>query len=703
VLAESAIEVHELPPPSAEEQAKLAALKADVPGLYMPSSVNEEDALPATTAVGDSSAPTSPSPEPSTPAQVSTADPSAGTTAGGPAGTSAPMVTFKASARVVGIDVVVTDGDGHPVRGLPQKDFEVTEDGKQQEIRYFKEFTESSGSPAEQPKTPAAKEQTPNMFTNSAQPAEPGSVTMILLDLLNTSAPDQEQARQQLIKFVKARSGRSTKFALCTLSGSKSSPLRLIQGFTPDENLLLAAAAGKKFAPKSAAWRAAAEGTGNVVSSVGEFAQDGGRTSGWQNLLAALEGARATEQGLDTDARLATTVSAMAQLATYLAGIPGRKSLVWLSGSFPISLSLGTSELSTGRENHNYSRMIQQAATLLAKSQVAVYPVDVRGLEASAIMSARNSGSVSTSTAGAADLLTLGGNDPVSSNEAMQQQAQQEIGARASGRIALTEIAAATGGKAFFNTNAIAEAISTASLQSSNYYSISYHPANEIYNGRFRKIKVQLAAKGYHLYYRPGYFAVDPSTSTQDLARDLRRTAMQFGSPQSSQIHFMARVVPIGPKTRIASEKTGGIAPLAQKKPTPVQQPIEVQHHSIDFAIDSSDLRIVPVENGSYRISLIHMIASFDAEGRALTGTSNGIEPELSPEVYKEVLIGGFRVHEEVDVPVAAASLRIGIQDRLTGTIGTVDVPLPVPPSRDMPRMVKVRTSRETLPEIEPD
>jgi hypothetical protein len=55
-------------------------------------------------------------------------------------------------------------------------------------------------------------------------------------------------------------------------------------------------------------------------------------------------------------------------------------------------------------------------------------------------------------------------------------------------------------------------------------------------------------------------------------------------------------------------------------------------------------------------------------------------------------------VHQEVDVPAAAVSLRIGIQDQLSNYVGTVDISLPVPAPPDVPRTVK-----NQLPEIEPD
>jgi hypothetical protein len=72
--------------------------------------------------------------------------------------------------------------------------------------------------------------------------------------MLNTPSSDQVYARQQLIKFLQTKP-KNLQFALCSMSiGSR---LRLLQGFTPDETLLLAAARNKRISPKEVRWNTA--------------------------------------------------------------------------------------------------------------------------------------------------------------------------------------------------------------------------------------------------------------------------------------------------------------------------------------------------------------------------------------------------------------------------------------------------------------
>jgi VWFA-related protein len=735
VLAESAIEFYDLPPRAEEEQAKFAALKADAPGLYLlpakpeAGSPGEAAALspaePATAAAAEAAGDASPGPAPETPRPSAAIDrprgdavppaPAAGSapgatpaptaTAGGGQGQGQPLATFKASTQAVVVDVVVTDAKGHAIRGLPPGDFQLAEDGSPQKISYFREFSGAHLAPA--PTAPRPAKPSPNIFTNDTQMPEPGAVTVLLLDLLNTPSADQQYARGELVKFLKSKA-QDSQFALCTLTADRSSHLRLIQGFTSDENLLLAAMNGKKSETKNVRWQTAGAASQNAADSVRQFAQ-GDPRSGWQNLLSGIQDLQSEQQVSDTDARVGITIDALGQLARYLAGVPGRKNLIWLSGSFPVGITPGQDLDNPAAGTRNYRDVIKRASNLLAQGHVAVYPVDVRGLTGSSI-SAGNSTGLAPAGARQAIGVAAGvissngtnavyGQSVVSPNETFLQQSMQGLAAQSDEFETLNQIASETGGKAFYNTNGIGEAVATASEQGSNYYTLSYTPANRDYNGRFRKIKIALADKGYHLHYRPGYFAEDPyaPVNSQDLLRNIGTVAMQHGSPQSRQVLFEVRVVPLGAKFKANRTKTVKPSPAAKSVPG-LPADVEVQHYGIDYAVNSSDLRFVPRENEIRHSALQLMIAGFDDEGRQLSGFSALWASDLGPADYRDVISGGVHIHQEVDVPVAAVSLRLGIEDQMSNHLGTVELPLPVPAPADVPRTV-----RHSLPEIEPD
>ncbi len=525
---------------------------------------------------------------------------------------------------------------------------------------------------------------------------------MILFDLLNTPSQDQVYARQQLIKFLQSKP-KGSQLALSTMSNG-ATHLRLIQGFTADETLLLAAAKGKKGAPKAVRWQVSESGTGNAVDTVAVLTQEG-RSSGFVGLLSALQGMQAQEELTDTDERAGITLDSMMQLARYLAGIPGRKNVVWLSGSFPIAISAIANSGNHALDNPNYSPKIKLVTNLLADAQIAVYPVDVRGLRgggpdlgAAAVMGPQPA-------LNAPDFLGKRVIAPAAGHPAGDVQVEAR---EADERATLNQFAVATGGKAFYNSNGIREAIEIAVQQGSNYYTLSYNPENKVYDGKFRKIKVALAGKGYTLHYRQGYFAEDAHAAAKDaeLARRTRIVAMQHGSPPSRQLLFSTRVVPVGGRKKIERAKLSDI--LVPSKTAAPSTPgtstsgtstsVEMQHYSIDYTFAGSELRFIPLPNADYRNTLMLMVTSFDREGQMLTGVTNLGTSDLQPDFYKKVIAGDFGVHLEADVPAEAASLRIGVQDQTNNHLGTIEIPLPVPPAHD-----SARRFTASLPPIEPD
>jgi VWFA-related protein len=751
VLHDSRLQLYDLPSLSEEERVKYAALKADAPDLYLPSSKpqiplpsgnagqaassdstrDEEttyvaaEATPEPAIEGDDgeaqSAVASGSASANETGKRRSASSAPGSSGPPPAQATTEKVTavanssipvFRVGTQAVVVDVVATDAKGHPAKGLREQDFRVFENGKPQAVRYFQEFTggeaaQTSGAPPSPP-----LHLPPNVFTNNTQAPDPGSVTILLLDLLNTPMTDQQRAREQLVKFLQSKT-KDSEFALCTLSTDLAAHLRLIQGFTADENLVIAAVNGKKGATHGVSWLDAGVGLENSLNGVRRMAQSD--PIEWQAVAQQMAQMAAEERVVDTDARVGITIDALKQLARYLSGIPGRKNLIWLSGSFPITLLPSDDFYAPVTENRNYAGQIKEATNLLAESHVAVYPVDVRGLAVSDLYGASNernfapsgvpigadpidlspNGLINGGTAGASDTLNL-----VAPTQIFQQQMEHDMDLRATEQDTMKQIAADTGGRAFYNTNALGQAIATAAEQGSNYYTISYTPADRNYNGKFRKIKISLDQKGYQLHYRRGYFAVDPyaPVKDKDLSRNIGMAAMQHGSPQSRQILFAVRVVPVGLPKMFDKSQEGPVRLASGNKRLDVAGLTEMQHYRIDYAVDSSDLRYLPIDKGLHHGVLNFMVTAFDDDGKLLTGVGSTAISNLKPAGYRDVILGGFRARQEIDVPLQATSLRLGVEDQLSSHLGTVELPLPLPAPPDVPRIVK-----HSLPEVEPD
>lgn len=589
------------------------------------------------------------------------------------------------------------------MKGLQQGDFQVLEDGKPQTVRYFKEFTEAQRTEA--PPARAKEVLAPNVFSNYALPAGEGAVTVVLLDLLNTPLADQAYAQNQLVKFLRNKPG-DARFALCVLGDR----LQMIQGFTEENATLLAAAKGKRASERRRPlWESDPV---PPISIEGQRAIN--RFQPNLDSFANLVSLQQSEARLvDADERMIVTVDAFAHLARYLSGVPGRKNLVWLSGSFVLGIYPDSNGQNPFLGTRHYGDNLKKVANLLGEAHIAVYPVDVKGLETNPLFSAANDNLVSPlSVQGsfpARTRLGAGGSIDIASSrspnpnlpmpvDVMRDQIEQFELAQSDEHSTMTELASYTGGQAVFNTNGIEQAIRTATEQGSNYYALSYTPSNKRYDGSFRKMKVAIAGRKYHLAYRSGYYAIDPlapAKPSKDLASSLARAAMQAGSPQSRQIVFDARVVPMG-KPRVVQDSTANLKP--PKKHKEPQSPLEVQRYAIDHAVAFSDLRFAPAADGAYHDMLNFMVTAFDEEGTLLASQVARTLANFKPQAMKDVIAGGVRMHQEIEVPVKSTTMRLGVEDVGDGHIGTLEIrlPVPLPPeSHEGPR--------RPLPPVEPD
>ncbi len=143
---------------------------------------------------------------------------------------------FKANARIVILDVVVTGKNRRPLTGLHQQDFLVSEDGHPQTINFFEEHT--GGAHPLQVNLPDLP---PNVFTNIPRVKPSDSVTVLVLDSLNTPLDDQRRVHAQVLKYLK-KPQPGQRIAIFTLGAQ----LRLIQSFTDDPGLMAAAINNKK-------------------------------------------------------------------------------------------------------------------------------------------------------------------------------------------------------------------------------------------------------------------------------------------------------------------------------------------------------------------------------------------------------------------------------------------------------------------------
>ena len=586
-----------------------------------------------------------------------------------PAGQSAPhgysTTVFKANVRRVVVDVVVTDSKGQPVRGLTKEDFSVAEDGKQQQILSF----EANGfSPAMDYLPPNLPPEPPNTFVNLPKTPEKGPLYVLLYDLVNMDNQDQMAltvnqhadqmfGRQQLLKFIENKP-EGSRFAIFV----RSDGLHLIQGFTSDKQQLLAAVDPHHPGPH--------------IPQVFLMGQNWDRGDTY------------------------SAMEVLRYIAEFLDGLPGRKNLIWFSGTFPLAL------FPSDEDVPDYAQEVKATLDLVAQDQIAIYPVDVRGVvvtdwkatdgdpggaaDTGGQYSARNiggpAGPAPTHNTGAAGSLLSGGGNSLVAGSYMRED----------------EIAQATGGRAFYSTNDVAGALADATETGENYYSLSYSPTNQTYNGALRNIKVDLDKKGYKLAYRRAYFGSDtdaPPPLSLNQARkpkpsdapppprtlgDTLFANMEHGAPIAHQLIFGAHLRTLGMPAMGTPEQMSELAnqPAYFKvrhnnKPAKPLAPIKLQRYAIDYTVMSHQLQIT-----GEPLNLELAVAAYDADGKMLNAlVNNGASEAARPP--DQPAPKSYRAEQQLDVPLDAAWIRVAVRDANTDRIGAMEIKLPLAPENE--------------------
>lgn len=554
----------------------------------------------------------------------------------------ASIPVFRANSRLVMVDVVATDSSGHFVPGLKASDFSVLEDGKPQKLWAFGVHTAAAAGkasaiqPADLPVLP------PHQFSNFPldDPARP--ITIVLMDLLNTSGMEQHYARKDMLKFLRELpSGQ--RVALFTLT----THLTMLQGFTSD-GATLAAAAKMLLARESPLMTPESQVqqdqvTATMLEAMAEGSQSAGSAAGHAPSignapLAPI--AQAIRRVIDEEGtfqegeRTVITLENLKALARAVSGYPGRKSLIWLSADFPVQLGPDFQSRREVRNSRTLVSAIQETAALLTASQIAVFPVDVGGLRS------RGTGM---------DIST-----PVMVEGSVQDQAGTSLGRQTAtewdAHEAMGDVARETGGQAFYGSNDLKAAMSKSLEQGSNYYTLAYIPSNKRWNGDYRKIEVK-STGNCKLSYRRGYYGMAEHEIDAKESGRLLANALAPVVPTSSMILLRVQVLP----------------PDAEHKKA-----------RIDYAVDANDVSFGDSPQNRKRAVLDFMAAAWSPDHTLAGQAADTMETEIRPEVFQQALKNGLPMHQELELKPGAYTLRLGVIDRTTQRIGTLDVPLTV-------------------------
>ena len=489
--------------------------------------------------------------------------------------------TLHVTSREVIVDVEVTDANGKPVHGLKQSDFSIEENGKPQPIRSFREF--GTEIPVAEP---AAVKLPPGVYTNSQSTPLSGPVNILLIDALHSNPVNIFRELQGATEYLTTMP-QGTKVAIFLLAQSGT---HMLQGFTSDRDLLL---------------RAVHNNPASVPLTL-------------------------SGQPVDRHTMNWATVDAFNQIAVYVAGIKGRKNLIWLVPGIPVPL-MRDGGYGWGNGDMSLVHRLMDVYERYTAEQIAVSPLDPRGVVGLGMAQLRA--------------------------EAVAEQ---------------------SGGEAFYNNNDLKSLIAKAINHGAQFYTLSYIPPKQKDDGHYHHIKVELVDQPkLHLVYRQGYNAERvPTLDAPAPGPALMKASMEGNTPPATQILFDVGVWP----GYLTSSNP-------QAQPDAKSKPGKTVRYELHYGFPPSEISFTEDADGMLHGSLEFDAVAYDIYRKRVALLTQTVPMNLTPAQYDEfVAKHAFSFVQQLDLPLGQISLHVGILDNVNSKVGTLEVPVYVRPANPSQR-----------------
>lgn len=473
--------------------------------------------------------------------------------------------TLRVSSRVVLTDVVVTDKDDHPVHGLKAADFQIYDNGRPEKLNAFEEHSGAPVANLEEASLPTGTR------TNSFLLHAPPVINVLLIDTTSMEIVDQMLLAKELKRFIdQVPAGvpmavffRRYEFTV------------LLQDFTVDHAAIQAA----------------------VRKAIPQLPMPG--------------------------ADMLSEAAGLEQVGGYLSQMPGRKNLLWFNAgtslfSHPGPWSnLSSTGGSTDTDGSVPTAMddTREAYDLLQTARIAVYPIDVRGL------------------------------NPQFTHAQPQQHLYE------------SSFADATGGEAFYNENDMAIAAAQSMENGDNYYTLSYSPDDLHDNGSWHSVRVTLVG-GYHLSYRRGYY--DDASNPQHQHTNHKDTTIRAGGQniEAPDTHSQPLI--------FRTQLFAGNMPAKR----------DDRGYRVHFDVPAMELQHT-IENGQGAATLGAAVVAFNQEGKVVGHVSQKVTLKFDEALFKAHPMAALSFDQQIDLPrKEGAYLYVAVWDAASGRMGTMDVQL---------------------------
>jgi VWFA-related protein len=412
------------------------------------------------------------------------------------------------NVNVVDVDVYVTDKKGNRVTGLSKNDFEVFEDGRPVAITNF--FSVENGKPKSMGEPPpSAVPGTPAPVTATPAPApvpEDQRLRLVVyIDNFNLHPFNRNRVMRELRAFLNEKLQRDDQIMLVTYDRE----LHQRHGFTSDPSLIASAMLDLE---KVSAQAVHAESERRDVLA---------RIEDSKSVSEALGFARTYAESTYND--LSFSIDALKNIVTSLAGLPGRKAILYVSDGLQMiagqdvfyAVQNKYGEQSTGLTEQfqwDTSKRFTELTAQANANRITFYTIDAAGLRVYSSTSAENA--------------TAGSGVFVDSVQISNLQSTLQM------------MAEKTGGVAIINSNIVTPQLDRIAQDFNSYYSLGYTPTH-FGDGRYHKIDVKVKQKGLQVRHREGY----RDKNVESRMSDATLAALNFSvdnNPLGAEIDFGA-------------------------------------------------------------------------------------------------------------------------------------------------------------------
>lgn len=391
------------------------------------------------------------------------------------------------NVSVVNVDVYVTDKQGNAVKGLGKDDFQLLENGRPVEITNFYAVNEGKAvnpRPAPEP-PPAATAQTPapkppavaEPTLDSVTPEDQKLRLVVYIDNFNLRPFNRNRVMRELRAFIGNKLSPGDQLMLATYDRE----LHIRRTFTSDPSLIASALLDLE--------KISAQG----VHADSERRDALQRIQDSESVAQAETIARTYAESTFND--LSFSVDGLKKLVDALAGMPGRKAVVYVSDGLPMiagqdvfyAVQNKFGERSTSMTTtlqFDVSRRLTELTAQANANRITFYTIDAAGLRTYESTTAENQG-------------------PGASAPGMSQLVDSVRFSNLQSTLQL--LAEKTGGFAIINTNVVTPKLDRMARDFSTYYSLGYTPPH-YGDGRYYKIEVKVRnRRDLQVRHREGY------------------------------------------------------------------------------------------------------------------------------------------------------------------------------------------------------